>query len=176
MKYLLTNQQTERLWFREVQAGDYPDWLTFFEDPRTQQHWEGVFGTPEEECTRWYESQYARYREDRGGMNALIKKDTGELIGHAGLLVQQVDGVEELEVAYSLLPKFWHQGFATEAARKCKRYAFEQNFAESLISIITVPNLPSQQVARRNGMEIEKQTIYKNNPVYIFRIFKPIIR
>lgn len=176
MKYLLTHQTTERLLFREVHNRDYPYWLKFFEDPRTQQHWRGDFETPEEECTRWYENQYIRYREDRGGMNALIKRDTGELIGHAGLLVQHVDGVEELEVAYSLLPKFWHQGFATEAARKCKTYAFEHNFAKSLISIITLTNLPSQQVARRNGMDIEKQTMYKDNPVYIFRVFNPIIQ
>lgn len=173
MNYLLTNQQTERLWFREVQPEDYPCWLEFFKDPRSHIHWPLPMGTPDEECTRWYENQTLRYREGRGGMNALIRKDTGELIGHAGLLVQQVDGMEELEVAYSLLPAFWKQGFAIEAVSKCKTFAVENNFAKSLISIIALTNLPSQQVAIRNGMTLEKQTVYKNVPVYIFRIYIP---
>lgn len=173
MKYLLTHQETERLLFREVQTGDYTRWLEFFKDARSHIHWPQPMGTPDEECTRWYENQALRYREGRGGMNALIRKDTGELIGHAGLLVQQVDGREELEVAYSLLPEFWKQGFAIEAASKCKTFAFENHFAKSLISIIALTNLPSQQVAARNGMVVEKQTVYKKVPVYIFRVYAP---
>jgi ribosomal-protein-alanine N-acetyltransferase len=109
-------------------------------------------------------------------MNALIEKSSGTLVGHAGLLVQVVDGIEELEIAYSLQPHFRGKGFATEAAQAIKQFAFANNFSPSLISIISLTNAPSQRVAIKNGMKIEKQTIYKDNPVYIFRIFNPIIR
>lgn len=174
MKYLLTNQQTERLLFNPIDVRHFNQWLKFFEDPRAHQHWIEEKGTPEVECKKWYEKQELRYVQNRGGMNALIEKSSGRLIGHAGLLVQMVDEVEELEIAYSLLPEFWNKGFAIEAASKCKTYGFENNLADSLISIISVSNLPSQKVATKNGLTIAKQTVYRQNQVYIYRIRKPI--
>lgn len=172
MKYLLENQETERLLFRNIQPADADQWIGFFTDSKTSLYWPETKGTPEEECRKWYNKQFDRYQNDLGGMNAILEKSSGALIGHAGLLVQEVDGQQELEIAYSLLPKFWKKGYALEASQKCKTYAFENNFAESLISIISLPNVPSQNVALKNGMTLEKQTHYKNIPVYIFRIFR----
>lgn len=171
MKYLLEHQQTERLLFRRIQDGDADQWLEFFRDPSSFTFWKEERDSAEEECRKWYEKQVHRYATGLGGMNALIEKATGELVGHAGLLVQQVDEQEELEIAYSLLPKFWNKGYATEAAQKCKAYAFERQLAESLISIISLANVPSQRVAIKNGMAIEKETTYRTIPVYIFRVF-----
>jgi len=105
-------------------------------------------------------------------MNALIEKQSGKLIGYAGLLMQTVDEKTELEVAYSLRPDYRNQGFAAEAAAKCCDFAFENSFAESLISIISLTNSPSAKVAIKNGMKIEKQTVYKENRVNIFRVHR----
>lgn len=170
MQYLLSGEETERLLFQVVDLRHYSQWLKFFEDPRSHQHWIENRSAPRVECDNWYEKQRLRYDQNRGGMNALIEKVSGRLVGHAGLLVQMVDGVEELEIAYSLLPEFWNRGYAIEAAHKCKISAFENNFANSLISIISVTNLPSQKVAVKNGLMMDKQTVYRGNPVYIYRI------
>jgi len=105
-----------------------------------------------------------------GGMNVLINKNTDAFIGQCGLLVQIVDGIQELEVGYSMLPKYWKQGYATEAAQKCKAFAKENAFAKSIISIIHVDNIPSQKVAINNGMHLDKTTEYDENPVHIFRV------
>src|SRR5262245_57479115 len=170
MNYLLEGKETERLLLRKVEENDFRAWLEFFKDPRSDQHWIGKKGTPEEECTRWYARQFERYRNDEGGMNVLIEKSTGKLIGHAGLLIQSVDGHTELEVAYSLLPAFWNKGFATEAARKCRDHAFQNRLADSLISIIAVTNTPSEKVALKNGMWLDRKILYKENRVNIFRV------
>ncbi|MBX2970649.1 MAG: GNAT family N-acetyltransferase [Cyclobacteriaceae bacterium] len=176
MKYLLKNQQSERLLFRPIQSSDFNEWLQFFIDPEYYKYWVAEKDTPEAECRKWYANQFNRYEKNLGGMNALIEKSTGALVGHAGLLVQVVDGIEELEIAYSLQPHFRGKGFATEAAQTIKEFAFANTLSPSLISIISLTNLPSQRVATKNGMKIEKQTIYKENAVYIFRISDPIIR
>ena len=172
MKYLLDQEETNRLYFRLVDLSDFNSWLTFFKDPASFAHWVGERKSPEVECTEWYAKQFNRYKSDLGGMNALVEKATGKLIGYAGLLVQYVDDQEELEVAYSLLSDFRNKGYATETATKCRDYAFENNFAESLISIISITNTPSANVAGKNSMKLEKQTIYHENKVNIFRIQK----
>ena len=172
MKYLLNDQETERLLFRRVKWSDFDTWLEFHKNPITSQYWISEVESPEIECKKWYEKQFNRYEKNLGGMNALIEKQTGKLIGHSGLLIQQVDNISELEVAYSLLPEFWNKGYATEAAKKCRDFAFENYFSDSLISIISLTNKPSENVALKNGMSIEKVSEYHGNKVNIYRIFK----
>ena len=171
-KYLLKNQSSERLLFRKIEPSDFEDWLPFYHNPNSTQFWEGLPTDPIEACQAQFDRIFERYENNLGGMNALILKETGELVGICGLLVQIVDDLEELEIGYSILPKFWLQGFAIEAAQKCKEYAFLNNFSDSLISIIHVDNVPSQKVASKNGMYLDKTTTYKDNPVHIFRVNK----
>ena len=171
-KLLLKNEETNRLKFRSVIESDFNAWLEFHKDPMTSIHWKTAYDTPEIECRKWYEKQFHRYENNLGGMNALIEKTSNTLIGHCGLLVQTVDNITEVEIGYSLLPKFWNKGYATEAAKKCRDYAFVNNLTDSIISIISLANKPSEKVALKNGMILEKTTIYNSNDVNIFRIKK----
>lgn len=173
-KYLLDGQESERLYFRKVLPSDFDTWLPFFYDPDSTKYWDGVPKDPRQACKEQFERIFERYQKNLGGMNALILKENNDLVGFCGLLLQEVDGVQEWEIGYALLPLYRKQGFAVEAARKCKDYAFENRLAPSLISIIQIHNLPSQKVALNNGMQNTKETVYKDNPVYIFRVTAPI--
>jgi [ribosomal protein S5]-alanine N-acetyltransferase len=170
MKYLLDGEYTDRLVFRKIDIADFNDWLVFHKDPGSSAHWHAERADPETECRKWYDKQYYRYANNLGGMNALVEKQSGKLIGHCGLLIQTVDAERELEVAYSLIPEFRNKGYATEAARKCLGFAFENLLADSLISIISLTNIPSQRVALKMGMAEEKRTVYDGNEVIIFSI------
>ena len=117
--------------------------------------------TPEEYAHQWYEKQWHRYKNNWGGMNAILLKDCHTLIGHAGLLTQKIDQSIELEVAYSLLPKYWQKGYATEAALKCKKVAFEQGYCQKLVALIAPSNTPSIAVAKRLGMKKEKRVLFQ---------------
>ena len=59
---------------------------------------------------------------------------------------------EVLEIGYLFQRQFWHNGYASEAAAACKKYAFEVLKADEVCSIIRDTNIPSQRVAERNGM------------------------
>jgi RimJ/RimL family protein N-acetyltransferase len=149
---------------------DFDLWLPFFQHPSSFKHWLAPKQSPEDACKEWFARQAQRYNNNEGGMNALIEKSSGSLIGYCGLLVQTVDGTSELEIGYSLLPDFREKGFATEAASRCRDFAFENNFRDSLISIISLTNDASANVALKNGMKLGKKTIYKEVDVNIFRI------
>jgi len=173
MKYILTGQQTERLDFKIVDQSYFNIWLEFFQHPDSARFLGlDIFPTPVDQCKEWFRLVDERYQTNSGGMNALIDRTTNEFIGQCGLLIQEVDGIEELEIAYSILPRFWNKGYATEAAIKCRDYAFQNNFSETLISIINIYNVKSEKVALKNGMDKTKRTTFKNMPVNIYRINK----
>lgn len=173
MQFLLANQQTPRLHFRKLQPLDFEIWLELFKDEQTAKMlgMDG-FKTPEERCEKWFEWTFHRYENNLGGQNVLISKETSELIGQCGLLVREVENEFELEIAYSILPQFRGQGFAIEAAKKCRDFAFENNFHNRLISIIHPENSDSKNVALKNGMTFKKQIEYSGNTMDLFEIEK----
>lgn len=174
MNYLLTGEETERLSFRLLVEDDFNTWVNFFEakdvakfllmDPHL---------SPTELCQKWFEKSLGRYDQNLGGMNVLIDKHTDEFIGQCGLLIQDIEGDRFLEIGYSILPKFWNQGYATEAAIKCRDFAFEQGYTDSLISLIHKENYGSEKVAINNGMVLFKNTLKEPNESFnMFRIEK----
>jgi RimJ/RimL family protein N-acetyltransferase len=158
MKYLLTGEETQRLKFRLVKPEDFDAWVNLFFANDIGKYLDLDSQLSELElCKIWFEKVFYRYDNNLGGMNALVDKKTDRLIGQCGLLIQTIDNVERLEIGYSILPEFWHQGFAIESAIKCRNHAFENNYASSLISMIHIDNIASEKVALRNKMTFEKR-------------------
>lgn len=160
---------TPRLHFRQLTLEDKPLLKEFFASEEAIRFYPDIVVNDPSEPERWITRQMNRYKDFGTGLFGIFKKDTGEYVGQCGLLVQEVDGITELEVGYNLLPRFWGNGYATEAAVSCKEYAFRNRLAPSIISIIDIGNVNSQRVAKRNGMKREKQTEWKGLQVYIYR-------
>jgi RimJ/RimL family protein N-acetyltransferase len=125
-----------------------------------------------ERAEQWIKWQLDRYKNKRFGLQALIDKKTNNFIGQCGLLVQEIDGITEVEVGYHIFKKYWGQGFAPEAAKLFIDYAFNNNLASSVISIIHTKNTKSQRVADKNCLEREKETKWRDIDVYVYRIKK----
>ena len=58
------------------------------------------------------------------------------------------------EIGYLFAKRFWHNGYAIEAAKACKEYAFNVLNVSEICSIIRVTNSASRAVAERNGMTV----------------------
>ena len=173
MKFLLTNQESKRLLFRKLEQSDFDIWLELFEDETTSKML-GMdeFKDEQERCEKWFEWTFHRYENNLGGQNVLICKSTNQLVGQCGLLVREIENSFELEIAYSILPDFRGKGFAIESARKCRDFAFENNFHNQLVSIIIPENQNSKKVALKNGMTFSSQIKYSNKKMDLFQISK----
>ena len=84
----------------------------------------------------------------------LVLKETGAFIGDCGITMQDWNGREVPEIGYHLRRDKWHQGYAAEAARACRDYAFTVLGFPEVYSIIRDTNFPSQRVALRSGMAV----------------------
>ena len=101
---------------------------------------------------------------------AVIHRDDHRLIGYCGFFHQQVDGTSEIEIGYRLHPEYWNKGLATEAARAVRDHAFAELKLPRVISLIHPDNVPSRRVAEKNGMKLEKQTVFRGFPTLVFAI------
>ena len=163
---------SDRIITRFLTGEDIPLWAGFFEDEESLRFLPDFgFTSNNEKAAHMINKQLDRYKEKRYGLQAIINKENGELLGLCGLLLQDVDGTKELEIGYHFFRKNWGKGYATEAARLFKNLGFETQQSDSIVSIIDVGNTRSQQVAIRNGMSLEKQIHWLDLEVYIYRVF-----
>ncbi len=144
--------ETERLYMREMTQEDFQSLCKIMQDEETMYAYEGAFS--DVEVQEWLDRQISRYRKWGFGLWAVILKGTDEMIGQCGLTMQPWKDKEVLEVGYLFRRIYWHNGYAVEAAKACKRYAFETLDAKEVCSIIRDTNIASRNVAVRNGMTI----------------------
>lgn len=144
--------QTDRLLLREMEEADLDALRRILQDPEVMYAYAHAFS--EEEVQAWFQKQRGNYARYGYGLWAVVLSATGEMIGQCGLTPQPWENQQVTEIGYLLAKAFWHNGYATEAAIACKRYAFDVLKEKEVFSIIRDQNLPSQRVARRNGMQI----------------------
>lgn len=145
--------ETERLYLREMEQTDFDALCEILQDEDTMYAYEGAFNN--DEVHEWLDRQMERYQKWGFGLWAVILKETDEMIGQCGLTIQPWKEDEVLEIGYLFKRSYWHNGYATESAKACKKYAFEILNVTEVCSIIRDINVASQKVAIRNGMVIK---------------------
>lgn len=168
--------ETARLRLRPLTWSDLDDLKCILQDKETMRFYEGPMD--DQECDQWLRRQLDRYENLGFGPLAITLKEGGEMIGQCGLSLQEGPAGEYLEVGYLLNRAFWHHGYAIESARAAKAMAFEEMDAPAVYSFIREGNIPSMNVAIRNGMTI-RDSFVKNYrgldmPHYIFGASNPL--
>lgn len=170
--FYLTDKESERLVFKPLSHLYEADWARYLSDSINTKFYPQIPVTNPERADLWIQSQLDRYKAGTFGMCAVHLKETNEFIGQAGALIQEVDGKEEVEIGYHFFHEHTGNGYATEAAKHLKKWIFDNHSTESIISIIRTDNIPSQRVALRHGMVLDFETIWKEMPVKIFRVYR----
>jgi ribosomal-protein-alanine N-acetyltransferase len=146
--------QTERLVLRKFDMQDTAALEPVLGDPLAMEYYPAPLDRKGIES--WIRRNMERYERHGHGLWAMLLKDSSELIGDCGCIVQEVEGMNQIEVGYHVRRDLWGHGYATEAARACMGYAFERLGAPRVISMIRPPNMRSRRVAEKNGMSCEK--------------------
>ena len=149
--------ETERLYLRKMNDQDLDSLSRILQDEDTMYAYNGAFD--DVETKQWLERQLMRYEQYGYGLWAVVLKENHQMIGQCGLTMQPWKEQELLEIGYLFLKEYWHHGYAIEAAKACKDYAFTVLDAKEVYSIIRDTNKASQNVAKRNGMKVIDQWV-----------------
>jgi RimJ/RimL family protein N-acetyltransferase len=163
--------ETPRLSLRTMTLDDLDFVAGMLADPEVMRFYPRCYSREESEA--WIGRQLERYARHGCGFWLVNEKASGQPVGQVGLVIQNVEGVSEPEVAYMIDRPFWRRGFASEAAAGTRDQAFGRGFAR-VVSLIRPENEPSQGVARKIGMEPEPRIVLHGNlPHLVFSVAHP---
>ena len=162
--------ETPRLILRKMRPEDVDPLEAVISDAYTMRFYPAPF--PRDKVEAWVANSIKNDEERGFSLWSSVLKETGEMIGDCGFMLQDIEGEKELEIGYHTRKDLWGRGLATEAARACRDYGFARLGRERIISLIRPENLPSQRVALKNGMRIWKDVIFRERLHHVFAIGK----
>lgn len=134
--------ETDRCLIRELSLADLPALYELYDKPGMTDFVEPLYDyeTELEYQKAYIENMYDFYEY---GMWLVFSKETGKLIGRAGL--------EHNEMGYMIAPEFQNLGYATEVCRFIVDYARKNTDFEELYCRIDEKNVASVRLAKRLG-------------------------
>ena len=146
--------ETDRMTLRQMGMPDVDHLLGIFADPEVMRYYPSTKDITE--TRRWIKWNLDSYQQHGFGLWIASLKSTNQFAGQCGLVVQEVEGRQEVEIGYLFLRLLWGQGLATEAAQACRDHGFMRLGFTRLISLIDPANAASRRVAEKLGMTLEK--------------------
>ncbi len=162
----MENFATARLTAEKLDRMHLDDLTRLHLDPEVSRYLRGV-RLPE--ATRVYlDVNLGHWTEHGFGLWVLRTRD-GAFVGRAGLRHIEIEGVREIEIAYSLLRAHWGRGLATEITGALTRLWLTQLHSLSLVGLLSIENTASRRVLEKSGFAFERSGIYQGADVVIFR-------
>ncbi len=151
--------ETDRCMIRELSLSDLPALYELYDKPGMTDFVEPLYDyeTELEYQKAYIENMYGFYEY---GMWLVFSKETGKLIGRAGL--------EHDELGYMIAPELQNLGYATEVCRFIIDYARENTDFEELYCRIDERNEASVRLAKKLGFT-NSGHVDENLHTYIYR-------
>jgi len=165
---LIPALETERLSLRAPTPADFPLYADIMCGPRS----DGLGGPYSREDAWWDFAQMASGWVLHGHGGWAVDTKDGTHVGFA--LIGFEPGDQEPELGYLFAESAEGNGYATDAARAVKAYAFGDLKLATLVSYITFGNARSERVAERLGATKQGTLTYGDDtPVSVFRYPNP---
>lgn len=159
--------QTERLTAVRLAAEHLADLTDLHLDPEVSRFLGGVRSASETQA--YLDANLAHWREHGHGLWVLHTAG-GAFAGRAGLRRIEVEGVVEMEIAYTLRRDLWGRGLATEIARALVGFWRERRLSPSLIGVASLGNAASRRVLEKVGFGFERDAAYHGAVVALYRM------
>jgi RimJ/RimL family protein N-acetyltransferase len=96
----------------------------------------------------------ASYEKFGFGLYAVELKESGVPIGICGLLKR--DSLDDVDIGFALLQKFWGRGYAYESAAAMMDYGWNKVGLNRIVAITTPENLASAKLLEKIGLRFER--------------------
>ncbi len=153
---------TSRLLIRPFQEQDYTSLFDYLSNPDVYRF------EPGEPITIEKAKQLTCKRAQSTDFLAVILTCTQEMVGHLYFKQIEPKRFSTWELGYIFNPRFYNQGYATEASRALVQYGFKEFGIHRVIAHCNPENIASWRVLEKIGMRREghftKNVFFRSNP------------
>ncbi len=163
--------ETKRLILREFQKTDAKNMYALNLDKKVLKYTgDKAFKSVEDAAN--FLKNYSDYSKNGFGRWSVFLKSTNTYIGWCGLKLNEEGFVD---IGFRLLQKYWHNGYATEAAEACIDYGFGTLKLSEIIGRAAIANKASIKVLEKIGLHFWKKDTFEgvNEAVY-YKITKKL--
>ena len=154
--------ETERLILRDYHDKDFNDYYRLKSDTTTMYYLQDIqLFTEEEACEDFRMVLNDMKKSDREFYFLHIElKDSHEQVGSVGYTVMNNTPVGKLvHAGYFIHPKFWGNGYTTEALKRVLEFAFLENNVYRISTGCLAENIASERVMQKCGLTKEAEHI-----------------
>ena len=160
---------TSRLLLREMTDADFDALYQVLASRDIMRHYPYTFD--EARVRNWIARNQERYRVFGFGLWAVCLLDSGEMIGDCGLTMQLIHGQIKPEIGYHIRRDQQGKGYATEAAKAVRDWAFTALPLGEIDSYMKWDNEPSARTAQAWGCRfIEEYPDAENERTRVYAI------
>lgn len=149
--YPMTILETKRCIIREHSTEDFKAILDIYQDKSMTDYIEPLYEIEEE---REYQKKYIDvvYKFYGYGLWLIVDKETGEVIGRAGVESKEnCEDINQVELSYQVKKEYQNKGIATEVCRAIVEYTFKRLEKDSIIANVNKKNIPSIRIMEKLG-------------------------
>lgn len=157
---------TARLRATRLEPEDLDDLVRLHLDPEVSRFLGGVRSP---ESTAAYLDTNLRHWTKYGFGLWTLRTPDGTFLGRAGLRYIDLEGVRDLEIAYTLDKPAWGQGLASEVAGALVEIWKTRLADPSLVGVADLDNTASQGVLHKTGFAYERDAVFDGIDVAVFR-------
>jgi RimJ/RimL family protein N-acetyltransferase len=146
--------ETERCLVRETTVEDVDAFYEIYSEPAITEHMEDLY--PKVEQEKQYVKEYIEkvYTYYEFGVWTVLLKETGEIIGRAGLSMRE--GYAEPELGFLIGVPWQRKGYAGEVCRGILDYGWERLGFDRVQVLVEPENAPSLHLCRKLGFAGEE--------------------
>lgn len=146
--------ETPRLLLRELHPNDAEQFYQLNLNPNVIKYTGNSAFKNVEEALQFLEN-YQDYKQNGYGRWAVIDKSTDEFLGWCGLKYDKE--LDETDIGFRFFEHHWNKGYATESAKSCIIYGFENLQLETIIGRAMQGNIASIKVLEKIGLRYKKE-------------------
>lgn len=156
--------ETERFRIRELELTDVDGMYKLDSNPNVHKYLGNNPIKTKDEALKMIEFIRKQYIDNGIGRWAIIDKKTNEFIGWTGMkwITEETNGRKNFyDIGYRLIEENWGKGIATETAKACLKYGFENLKTDKIFAIADRFNEGSNKILKKLGMRLT-ETYFDN--------------
>jgi [ribosomal protein S5]-alanine N-acetyltransferase len=162
--------ETERMVLERLDRAHAAELSRLLRDPRIAATLSPAGEPPSErEVVSLLEAKVDHWDRQGFGMWLMRDRETGEMVGRGGLQYTYTAGLNDVEVAWAVVPEQWGQGLATELAHACVEVGFGPLALRELVAFTLPSNRASRRVMEKAGFTYERDIVHAGLPHVLYR-------